>query len=68
MSLKAVHVCFIILATGLALGFGFWALRDYSASKNFTHLVLGMGSFVGAGVLVGYLVWFLVKMRKLGQP
>jgi hypothetical protein len=68
VSLKAVHICFIILATGLAVGFGFWALRDYSASKNLTYLILGISSFVIGAALVGYLFWFVVKMKKVGTP
>lgn len=68
MSLKAIHICFIVLATLLTLGLGYWAVRDYEASKNFTNLSLGIGSFLGTGVLVGYLVWFLAKMKKVGRP
>lgn len=68
MSLKALHVCFIVLASLLTLGFGYWAVRDYFSSGNFTNLLLGVGSFLGTGVLTTYLVWFLAKMKKVGRP
>ena len=57
MSLRAVHICFILLATGLAVGFGFWALPVYR--------VLAPASFAtGAGLLV-YLVWFVKKIKQV---
>ncbi len=65
MSLKAVHIFFISLASLLTLGFGYWAIRDYFSSKNFLHLLLGIGSFIGTGILTTYLVWFIAKMRKV---
>ena len=65
MSLKAIHICFIVLAILLALGFGVWGIRDYSVSKNLVNLWMGIGSFVGGGVLVGYLFWFIYKMRRI---
>lgn len=67
MSLRSFHICFIVLAILLAIGFGFWGLRDYAVSSNLMHRNLGIGSFVVAIVLAGYLVWFLSKMRKLGS-
>lgn len=64
MSLKAIHICFILLAITLAVGTGYWALRE-------GRLYFAIGSFaVGAGLLV-YLFWFLVKMKKVfrdGSP
>lgn len=66
MSLKALHICFIVLAVGLSIGLGAWALREFSASGDTAHLALGGGGFALAGGLVIYLVWFLIKMRKAG--
>ena len=58
MSLKAVHICFILLAIALAAGTGCWAFRE-------AKLYFAVGSFtVGAGLAV-YLFWFLNKMRKV---
>ena len=58
MSLKAVHILFILLSLVLTLGLGFWGLRHQP--------VLGVASFSGGGVLVIYLLWFFSKMRKIG--
>lgn len=65
MSLKAIHICFILLSLALALGFGFWGVRDYLATENLIHFSLGIGSFVGGILLVGYLVWFVYKMKRI---
>lgn len=58
MSLKVVHICFILLATALAFGLGMWSLqRDFWLG--------GVASFAGGVLLVGYLFWFLKKMKRL---
>ena len=67
MSLKVVHICFILLSIGLALGFGFWAVRNYVATQSFMNLFLGISSLAGGGVLAGYFFWFLAKMRKINS-
>ncbi len=66
MSLKVVHVCFVLLATALMAGFGFWGVRDYPASGKGIYFVLGVASFVAGGLLLVYLFWFLSKMKKAG--
>ena len=67
MSLKALHVCFIILSILLALGFGVWAVRDFVFTKNLMNLGMGAFSFLGGVVLIGYLFWFLSKMKRVGD-
>ena len=67
MSLKALHICFIVLSIFFTLGFGCWGVRDYGLSKNAVNLWLGIGSFTGGGVLIGYLFWFLPKMKRVGS-
>lgn len=66
MSLKAVHVCFILASIALAFGFGGWALKNYEATKHALNFWLGIGAFSGGVALAGYLVWFIYKMKKLG--
>ena len=66
MSLKAFHIFFIVVSTALALAFGFWAIDDYGRSASRVHLALGVASFVGSGVLVGYGFWFLRKLKHVG--
>ena len=65
MSLKAVHICFILLSTVLALGCGVWGIRHYSVTKNLIYFSLGIGSFMGGILLVGYLTWFVYKMKRI---
>ena len=65
MSLKAVHICFILLSMVLTLGLGFWGVRDHAASKNLMHFFLGVGSFAGGILLAGYFVWFMNKMKRI---
>lgn len=65
MSLKALHICFIILCIFLSLGFGYWGLWDYGLTKNAVNLWMGTGSLAGSVILAGYLIWFLSKMKKV---
>ncbi len=66
MSLKAFHIVFIVLSTALAVGLGVWAVDDFGRSASWVHLALGVGSFIGGGVLVWYGVWFLRKLKHVG--
>ena len=63
MSLKVFHIGFIMVSTGLAVGFGIWAIRDYNAKGEATSLVIGIGSLIGAVALVTYGVWFIKKLK-----
>ncbi len=65
MSLKAFHITFIILSTLLTLAFGVWAVDDFGRSASLVHLALGVGSFIGSGVLVWYGIWFLRKLKHV---
>ena len=56
MSLKAVHIFFITVATLFCIGFGVLALR-----QDLT--LLGVLGFVGAVALLVYGSWFLKKMK-----
>ncbi len=58
MSLKAVHIFFITVATLFCVGFGFLALR-----QDLTFL--GVLGFVGAVALLVYGGWFLKKMKDV---
>ena len=65
MSLKTFHIFFIIVSTLLAVAFGVWAVDDFRRSASLVHLSLGVGSFIGSGVLVWYGIWFLRKLKHL---
>ena len=59
MSLRAIHILFIIASTALAVGFGFWARAYYPA--------MSVASFVSGVLLVVYLFWFVKKSRTLNK-
>ena len=63
MSLKAFHIFFIVMSTALCVGVGVWATHDFTRSGSSAQLALGVGSFIGSGVLVCYGVWFLRKLK-----
>lgn len=65
MSLKSFHIVFIVLSIFLSFGFGFWAVREYVATPQILNGVMGYASLTAGVVLAAYLVWFLVKMRKI---
>jgi len=67
MSLKAFHIFFIVLSTGLSLGFGVWSFRNLEAELGL-RLAFGIGGFLAAVGLVGYGSWFVRKMRDPKQP
>lgn len=66
MSLKAVHICFIILSIILTAGFGYWGIQNHEQTSNMISLYLGIGSILGSLLLVVYLFCFIQKMKKMG--
>ncbi len=66
MSLKAVHIFFIVVATAIAVGFGVWSVQQVQASGNTGDWVLAILAILMAGALPIYGVWFLKKMKKVG--
>ena len=65
MSLKAFHVFFVIVSVLCALGFGAWALADYSRSGRASVLLLGVLGFAAAAALIWYGFWFLRKLKNV---
>ncbi len=66
MSLKALHIFFIVMSTALCFGFGLWSVNDFGRSGSWVHLSLGVGSFIGSILLVCYGLWFLRKLKGEG--
>lgn len=60
MSLKAIHICFILLSIALAVGFGCWAAQNQ-------HLNWGIGAWAAASFLMIYLWRFIQKMKKISS-
>ncbi|MBI5396794.1 MAG: hypothetical protein HZA91_15980 [Verrucomicrobia bacterium] len=67
MSIKAVHLLFITLATLLALGFGVWCVQFQPAGNRALYVGLGAVSFAAAAGLVAYGVWFIRKLKREGM-
>lgn len=56
MSLKWVHVFVIVMAIGVSIFFGIWALGNYP--------IWGMASLAVGIILIPYIFWFISKTRK----
>jgi hypothetical protein len=65
MSLKGFHIVFIIFSTLLALGIGAWCVWVDLVEGAPIYLAGAICSFVVAGALVVYGVWFYRKMKRL---
>jgi hypothetical protein len=66
MSLKAFHILFVIVSTALALGFGLWCVRRYTAGEGTTgELGLGIASLILSVGLVCYGKYFLRKLKHI---
>ena len=65
MSLKAIHVVFIVVATLFTTGFGVWSIDYFLDRREAVFLMLGVLSLVGSLALVGYGGWFLKKMKDV---
>ena len=67
MSLKGVHILFIVFSIALALMMSVWALRMYSSPLGSAgHLSVAVLSLVSAAALVLYAVKFVRKTRRMG--
>jgi hypothetical protein len=66
MSLKAFHICFIVLASSLSLAFGVWAFLN--VEQGGSRIAVSLGSVTVGVSLLGYGSWFLRKMRDVRVP
>ena len=65
MSLKALHIVFIVASTVLALGFGAWSLNEYAGGAARSNLWFGIGSLVIGVALVVYGRAILRKLKDI---
>ena len=65
MSLKAVHIIFVVVCTVFLVSFGLWAVREFRSTGDSGNLVLALVAFVGAAVLIPYGIWFLRKLKNV---
>lgn len=63
MSLKAFHIVFVTVCVILALGFGGWAIQQWTQRHELASLIAGIGSLLGAAAMVVYGRWFLRKLQ-----
>lgn len=66
MSLKAVHLIFVIALSGLAFGLGLDKVRDYRApSGGAGDLWLAVAAFAGAVAVIAYGVYVFKKLKSV---
>lgn len=65
MSLKWVHLIFIISAVLVSVFFGVWAYRSYLAGPKVWLALSSVLAFLLAVALAGYWVVFFRKARKI---
>ena len=66
MSLKALHVFLITVATVASLGFSAWCFQQHGGPAGFPgDLVIAIASGVGGLALVVYGVYFLKKLKHV---
>ncbi|HVS01786.1 MAG TPA: hypothetical protein VMT16_03375 [Thermoanaerobaculia bacterium] len=65
MSLKAVHVLFITLATALSLGLAWWGWQQVRLGGGGGYLALSVLAVAAAAALLVYGWWFLRKMKDV---
>jgi hypothetical protein len=62
MSLKALHLVFIVASIVLSLGFGAWSLNEFFGGAARSSLWFGIGSII---VGVALIVYCRAVLRKL---
>ena len=66
MSLKAIHILFIIASGLLSIFFGVWGFREYfGRAGQPVHLVYGILSVLMLGGLAVYGRYFLRKLKHI---
>jgi hypothetical protein len=63
MSLKLLHIVFIVLATLLAFGFSAWEVRSYLETHDLPTLFAAVVAFCIGAVLILYGRRFLKKLK-----
>jgi hypothetical protein len=65
MSLKALHIVFIVASIVLAFGFGAWSLNAYKEEGSRSNLWFGIGSILAGVGLIFYCRAVLRKMKDI---
>jgi uncharacterized membrane protein SirB2 len=64
MSLRMFHAVFVFLSILLLIGFGTWAMLDYSSGQRTWSLALSLVSYVFGTAMIFYGYWFMKKIRQ----
>jgi hypothetical protein len=54
MSLKAVHLFFVVTLSALCFGLALWKIRESLSSGASTDLIFGAAAFIVGGLVVWY--------------
>ena len=65
MSLKALHIVFIVASIVLAFGFGAWSLNAYKEEGAQSNLWFGIGSLAAGVLLIVYGKAVLKKLKDI---
>ena len=65
MSLKAVHILFVIWVVLLAFFCGAWLVNDYRSSGQTGEMVAGIASFLAGAVMIWYGRIVLRKLKHI---
>lgn len=65
MSLKALHIVFIVASIVLALGFGAWSLNEFHNGEPRINLWFGLGSIAAGLALAAYGRAVLKKLKHI---
>lgn len=65
MSLKTVHIIFILCSIALTLVMARWALGQYLVSNQGGFFAATIGCFLAGGLLIFYLFHILRKFKQL---
>jgi len=63
MSLRTFHIIFIVCSIILAIGFGYWAMRNFQQQQLPAYLWTAVTSFLAAVGLIVYEYFFLKKVK-----
>ncbi len=65
MSLKALHIVFIVSSILLAFFFGGWSVRHYFHGGSGVDLLFAAGSFASGFLLLAYAKAILKKLKDI---
>ena len=67
MSLRVIHIVFIIASIALTLMVALWSIGMYTSGRGaMGHLVFGIGSALAGVALAVYVTLFVKKTKALG--